>query len=169
MVSQFSSVTQSCPTLCNPMDCSTPGVPVHHQLPELTQAHVHWVGDAIQPPLLLFSSHLQSFPISGSFPMSQFFASGGQSGTKTVCHRDSPFFLRTVQALIKAMGKTLNQLSCVSWVSLHRYLLIMSLAFSIFPEDWGLKEQCKWYSIPRTFDTPGVIVDLKMEHRCSEL
>ena len=46
---QFSSVTQSCPTLCNPMNCSTPGLPVHHQLPELTQTHVHQVGDAIQP------------------------------------------------------------------------------------------------------------------------
>ena len=45
---QFSSVAQSCPTLCNPMDCSTPGFPVHHQLPELAQTHVHWVGDAIQ-------------------------------------------------------------------------------------------------------------------------
>ena len=46
---QFSSVAQSCPTLCDPMDCSTPGLPVHHQLPEFTQTHVHWVGDAIQP------------------------------------------------------------------------------------------------------------------------
>ena len=53
-ITQFSSVTQSCPTFCNPMDCSTPGLPVHHQLPEFTQTHVHWVGDAIQPshPLL---------------------------------------------------------------------------------------------------------------------
>ena len=46
---QFSSVTQSCPTLCSPMNCSTPGSPVHHQLPEFTQTHVHRVGDAIQP------------------------------------------------------------------------------------------------------------------------
>ena len=46
---QFSSVAQSCPTLCDPKDCSTPGLPVHHQLPESTQTHVHWVGDAIQP------------------------------------------------------------------------------------------------------------------------
>ena len=46
---QFSSVVQLCPTLCNPMNCSTPGLPVHHQLPELTQTHVHQVGDAIQP------------------------------------------------------------------------------------------------------------------------
>ena len=51
---QFSSVAQLCPTLCNPMDCSMPGFPVHHQLPELAQTHVHWVSDAIQPshPLL---------------------------------------------------------------------------------------------------------------------
>ena len=46
---QFSSVIQSCPTLCNPMHCSTPGFPVHHQLPELTQTHVHLVSDPIQP------------------------------------------------------------------------------------------------------------------------
>ena len=46
---QFSSVAQSCPTLCDPMNHSTPGLPVHHQLPELTQTHVHHVGDAIQP------------------------------------------------------------------------------------------------------------------------
>ena len=51
---QLSSVAQSCLTLCDPMDCSMPGFPVHHQLPELTQTHVHRVSDAIQPshPLL---------------------------------------------------------------------------------------------------------------------
>ena len=52
---QFSSVAQSCQTLCNPMDCSTPGLPVYQQLPEFTQIHVHWVGDAIQPPPSLLS------------------------------------------------------------------------------------------------------------------
>ena len=46
---QFSSVAQSCPTLCNPMNCNTPGLPVHHQFLEFTQTHVHWVCDAIQP------------------------------------------------------------------------------------------------------------------------
>ena len=46
---QFSSVAQSCPTLCDPMNCSMPGLPVHHQLPEFTQTHVHPVSDAIQP------------------------------------------------------------------------------------------------------------------------
>ena len=48
-VKVFSSVSQSCPTLCNPMDCSTPGLPVHHKLPESTQTHVRQVSDAIQP------------------------------------------------------------------------------------------------------------------------
>ena len=43
------SVAQSCPMLCNPMSCSKPGLPVHHQLPEFTQTHIHLVGDAIQP------------------------------------------------------------------------------------------------------------------------
>ena len=106
-------------TLFNPMNRSTPGFPVHHQLLELAQTHVHWVSDAIQPshplsspflptfrlpcpspmteaysnscpssqwchptissPVVPFSSHLQSFPASGSFQMSQLFASGGQS------------------------------------------------------------------------------------------
>ena len=64
-ISQFSSVTQSCPTLCDPMACSTPGLPVHHQLLEFTQTHVHWVGDAIQP------SHPLSSPSFPAFNLSQ--------------------------------------------------------------------------------------------------
>ena len=50
----FNSVAQSCPSLCNPMNCSTPGLPVHHQVPEFNETHVHWVSDAIRPshPLL---------------------------------------------------------------------------------------------------------------------
>ena len=55
---QFSLVPQSCPTLCDPMDCCTPGLPVHHQLPDFTQTHVHWVSDAIQ----------QSHPLSSLSP-----------------------------------------------------------------------------------------------------
>ena len=58
------SVAQSCPTLCDPMDCSTPGLPVHHQLPELAQTHIHWVGDAIQQSHPLLSSSPPSFNLS---------------------------------------------------------------------------------------------------------
>ena len=73
---QLSSVAQSCPTLRDPMNHSTPGLPVHHQLPEFTQTHVHRVSDAIQPshPVIPFSSCPQSLPASESFPMSQLFA-----------------------------------------------------------------------------------------------
>ena len=78
---QLCSVTQLCLTLCNPMDCSTPVLPVHHQLLELTQTHVHRVNVPSNHLITcrLLSSCLQSFPASGSFPMGQFFASGGQS------------------------------------------------------------------------------------------
>ena len=61
---QFSSVTQSCPTLCDPMDCSTPGLPAHRQLPEFTQTRVHWVGDTIQPSHPLSSPSLPAFNLS---------------------------------------------------------------------------------------------------------
>jgi len=61
---QFSSVTQSCLTLCNPMDCSTPGFPVHHQLPEHTQTHVHHIDDAIQPAHPLLSPFPPTFNLS---------------------------------------------------------------------------------------------------------
>ena len=79
---QFSSVVQSCPTLCDPMNCSSPGLPVHHQLPEFTQTHVHWVSDAIQPshPLSSPSPPAPNSPQHQSlFPMSQLFTWVGQS------------------------------------------------------------------------------------------
>ena len=78
---QFSSVTQSCPTLCNPMDCSMPGFPVRHQLPELTQnswPSSWWCHPTSSSSVILFFSCLQSFPGSGSFQMSWLLASGGQ-------------------------------------------------------------------------------------------
>ena len=85
---QFSSIAQSCLTLCDPMNCSMPGLPVHHQLPEFTHTHVHQVSDTIQPshPVVPFSCP-QSLPASESFffffpesfPMSQLFTWGGQN------------------------------------------------------------------------------------------
>ena len=61
---QFSSVPQLCPTLCDPMDCSMPGLPVHHQLPEFTQTHAHWVSDAIQWSYPLLSPSPPPFNLS---------------------------------------------------------------------------------------------------------
>ena len=82
---QFNSVAQSCLTFCNPMNCSTQGLPIHHQLPEFTQTHVHrwwmdqWRHPTISSSVVPFSSCPQSLPASQSFPMSQLFAWGGQN------------------------------------------------------------------------------------------
>ena len=78
---QFSSVAQSCPILWDPMNLSTPGLPVHHQLPEFTQTHVHRVSDAIQPshPLSSLSPPASNPSQHESFPISQLFTWGGQS------------------------------------------------------------------------------------------
>ena len=79
---QFSSVTQSCPTLCNPMDCSTPGLavtsPPHGVYPNSCPLSL-LCHPSISSSVIPFSSCLQSFPAPGSFPMSQLFAPGGQS------------------------------------------------------------------------------------------
>ena len=79
---QFSSVTQSCPTLCDPMNHSMPGLTVHHQLLEFNPNSCplsRWCHPTISSSVVPFSSYPQSFPASGSFQMSQLFASGGQS------------------------------------------------------------------------------------------
>ena len=83
---QFSSVAQSCPTLCDPMNCSTPGLPIHHHLPEFSQTHIHRVGDAIQPSHFL-SSRFPPAPNPSqhqSFPMSQLFAWGAQNSSSII-------------------------------------------------------------------------------------
>ena len=75
---QFTSVAQSCPTLCDPMDCSMPGLPVHHQLPEVIQTHVHWVRDAIQPSHPLSSPSPLAFNLSHHQGLFQWVSSSHQ-------------------------------------------------------------------------------------------
>ena len=81
---QFSSVAQSYLTLCNPMDCSMPSFPIHHQLPELTQTRVHRVSDAIQP----------SHPLSSPFPLSSIFPSFRVFSNESVLHIMRPKYRR---------------------------------------------------------------------------
>ena len=130
-IDHFSSVAQSCPTLCDPMDCSTPGFPVHHQLPELAQNHVHWVGDAINHPtisfsIIPFSSCLQSFPASGSFPLSQFFASGGQSigvsaSTSVLLMTTQDWFPLAWNGWISLQSKGLSRVFSNTTVQKHQF------------------------------------------------
>ena len=87
IILQFSSVAQSCLTLCDPMNCSTPGLPVHHQLPEFTQTHIHRVSDAIQP----------SHPLSSPSPPTPiyFIHSSLYLLISYPCHAPSPFLCPT--------------------------------------------------------------------------
>ena len=115
---QFSSVTQSCPTLCNPMNCNMPGFPVHHQLPQLTQTHVHWVSDAIQP------SHPLSSPSPPAFNLSQHqslfnWVSSSHQVAKVLefqlQHQSYKWTPRTDLHLIKAMVFPVVMYGCESW------------------------------------------------------
>ena len=125
---QFSSVAQSSPTLRNHLDCSTPGFPVHHQLPELIQTHVHRVSDAIQQshPVVPFSSFLQSFPESRSFSMSQFFAWSGQSIRVSALASVLPmniqdWFLLGLTCLISLKSKGLSRVFSNTTVQKHQF------------------------------------------------
>ena len=107
---QFSTVAQSYPTFWDPMDCSMPGFPVHHQLLELAQTHVHWVGDAIQPSHLLSSSSPPALNLSqnqGLFQWVSYLQSGGQSiGASASASALSTRWFRTLafQVLSKSGG-----------------------------------------------------------------
>ena len=92
------------------MNCSTPGLPVHHQLLEFTQTHIHWVSDAIQPshPVVPFSSCPQSLPASESFPMSQLFTWGGQS-----------IGVSASASVLQKNTQDWFPLGWTSWISLH--------------------------------------------------
>ena len=122
------SVTQLGPTLCNPMDCSMPGFPVLHHLPELAQTHVHWVSDAIQSSLPLSSpspAALQSFP-AGSFLMSQLFATGGQNIGTAASASDLPiniqdWFPLGLTGLIFLQFKGLSRVFSNSTVQKHQF------------------------------------------------
>ena len=117
------SVAKPCLTLCDPMDCGTPGFPVLHRLPELAQTHVHWVNDAIQPSFPLsspFSSCLQSFPASGSFPMSK--RSIGASASASVLLMNSQgWFPLGLTGLISMLSKGLSRVFSSTTVQKHQF------------------------------------------------
>ena len=120
-----------CPTLCDTMDCRTPGFPVLHHLLEFAQTHVRWVSDAIQltHPVKPFSSHLQSFPESGYFPMSQFFTSSGQSiGASTSASvlpmNIQDWFPLGFTGLISLLSKELSRIFSNTIIQKHQSLML---------------------------------------------
>ena len=89
----FSSVTQSCRTLCDPLDCSTPGFPVHNHLPELAQSHVHWVGDGIKPSHPLLSLSFPAFNLSQHQSLFQWVSSLHQTHWKKLWCWERSYFV----------------------------------------------------------------------------
>ena len=125
------------------MNHSTPGLPVHHQLPEFTQIHIHRVSDAIQPshPVVPFSSCPQSLPASESFPMSQLFAWGGQS--------------TRVSALASFPPKKSQGWSPSEWTDWIRCSYLLSIQFS------SVTQSCPTLCDPTYCSTPGLPVLLE--------
>ena len=149
MMLQFSSVAQSCPTLWDPRNCSTPGFYVHHQLPEFAQTHVHQESRLCHPTILssvvCFSSCLQSFPASGSFPSSQFFTSGGQSIGDSASSSALPiniqdWFLLGWTRWISAQSKGLLRVFSNTTVQKHPFFCIqLSLQSNFHIHMWLLE------------------------------
>ena len=100
---QFSSVAQLFPTLCDPMNHSTPGLPVHHQLPESTQSRVHRVGDAIQPPHLLLSPSPPALNVSQHQGLFQWVSSSHQVAKVLEFHLQYQSFQRTPRTVFSVL------------------------------------------------------------------
>ena len=126
-VGGFSSVTQLCPTLCDPMNHSTPGLPVHHQLPESTQTHVHWVGDAIQqshpllspsPPAFNLSHHQGLFKwVSSSHHVPKYWNLSFNIKTWLISFRMDWLDLFAVQGALKSLLKHHSSKASILWFS----------------------------------------------------
>ena len=144
----FSSVTQLCATLCNPMDCNAPGFPVHHQLLDLAQIHVHWVGDAIQisHPLSPSSPHAFNLSQHQSFQMSQFFTSGGQIIGASVLASVFPksiqdWFPLACTGWISLLSKGLSRVFSNTTVQMHQFFgAQLSLQFNSHIHTWLLEK-----------------------------
>ena len=146
---QFSSVAQSCPTFCDPMECCTPGFPVHHQLLDLAQTHVHWVSDAIH-----FSSCFQSFPASGSFPISQLFSSGGQNIGVSALASVLPINIQNgfplgLTGLISLLSKALSRVFSSTTVQKHQFFgAQLFLWYNSHIHTWLLEKPKLWLDRP---------------------
>ena len=139
---EFSSVSQSCLTLCDPMNCSTPGLPIHQQLPESTQTHVHWCHPTISSSVVPFSSCPQSFPASGCFPMSWLFPSGSQnfraSASPSVLSMTiQDWFPLRLTCLISLQSKELSRVFSSTTIWKHQF-------FGAQPSLWSSSHICTW-------------------------
>ena len=127
------SVAQSCPTLCNPMDCSWPGFPVLHHLLEFAQTHVHrWCHPTIPSSVTTFSSCPQSFPASGSLPVSQLFDQVAKVLDLQRQHQSSQWIFRVIFFTIdrSLQAKGVSRVFSNTTVGKHQF-------FSVQPSVWS--------------------------------
>jgi len=155
---QFSSVAQSCPTLCSPMDCSTPDLPAHHLLPEFTQTHVHWVADAIQPSHLLSSPSPPAFNLSqhqGLFQWVKLFTSGGQNTGASASASVLPMNIEDWSPLgwtgwISLLSKGLSRVFYNTTVQKHQFFSVqLSLRSNSHIHTWLLEKPKPWRDLGR--------------------
>ena len=135
---QFSSVTQSCPTLWDPMNRSTPGLPIHHQIPEFTQTHVHWVSDAIQPSHSLSSPSPPAFDLSQHQGLFQWGSSSHQVAKILISFRIDWFDL-TVQGTLKSLLQPHS-----SKVSILRRSAFFIVQLSSIHDHWKTIALTRW-------------------------
>ena len=143
---QLSSVTQPCLTLCDPMDCSMPGFFVHHQIPELTQTHVHRIGDAIQPPHPLSSHSPPAFNLSQHHGLFQWVSSLHQVAKVLELHSAwasvlpvniQGWFPLGLTGLISLQSKGLSRVFSSTTIWKHQF-------FSAQPSVWPNSYICTW-------------------------
>ena len=155
-IHQFRSSTQSYPILCNPMNCSMPGFPVHHQLLELVQTHAHQVRDAVQPSPPLLSSSPPAFSLShhqGLF-LSQFFESRGQNvgvlaSASVLLMNIQDWFPLGLTGLISLKSKGLSRVSSNTTVQKHQFFGAQLSLWSNFHMDtWLLEKPERWLDGP---------------------
>ena len=142
---QFSSVTQSCPTLCNPMNCGMPGFPVHHPLTELAQTYVHWVSDAIQPSHPLSSPSPPAFSLSQNQGLFQWVSSSHQLAKvleHQLQHQSFQWIFRTDFLLISLQSKGLSRGFSTMTVQKHQFFGVqLSLWSNSHIHTWLLEKQ----------------------------
>ena len=154
------SVTQLFPTLCDPMDCSMPGFPVHHQLPDLTQTHVHWVRDAIQPSHPLLSpSPPTNHPLALCSHISQAFLQYHQCPSEYVAPSGEITLTYLWPANLDPSPPQSHSCRGQGWLSDHVWY-----STHILPEPWDLPSQplmlAGWYSLHSATHTHKTRADL---------
>ena len=188
----FSSVAQSCLMLCNPMDCSTPGLPVYYQLLELAQTHVHWVGDAIQPSHPLSSASPPAFNLSqhqGLFQLISFSHQVAKVLEFQLQHQSFQWIFRTdfliridwldllaVQGTLKSLLQ--HHHSSKASILCHSAFFIVQLLHPYmttgktmwmwdldYKERWALKNWCFWTVVlEKTLETPMDCKEIQPVH-----